>query len=97
MAIHTHIISGYARPIGRSNRYRAECGALVDGKWHARDGQPSCPDCARLAKEDAETSRMLSQLQSVTEAQAAAHFGGPPVKTTLGDTLAGYRLKGRTR
>ena len=80
MAIITHLISGYARPIAHSNRYMAECGLIVDGARHAKDGQPTCPDCARIAAEDAETASLLNQVQTMSPQERTEHFSGAPVK-----------------
>ena len=88
----THRISGHARPVGR-NQYRAECGLLVDGTSDARDGRPSCLECAAFDDEDAQTAQSLSQIQLMTPAQLAEHFGGDPVEIKSADTLAGYRRR----
>lgn len=84
----THLIAASARPVGR-NQYRADCGELVDGRSHARNAAPTCPDCAALAEEDErETMRVAAMLSTPPE---------HPVKSTYGDPLAGYRPKGSRR
>lgn len=56
----THLIPCTARAVNR-NQFRALCGALVDGSSHARDGKPTCDDCAAIDEED---ERQLALLRS---------------------------------
>jgi hypothetical protein len=58
----THLINGYARPVGKTH-YRAECGQLVDGSAHAREGKPTCPDCAAIQEDDEATAKALGVFQ----------------------------------
>ncbi|MDP3767056.1 MAG: hypothetical protein Q8S13_03500 [Dehalococcoidia bacterium] len=56
----THLIPATADAVRRRDRtYRALCRRIVPEATHARDGHPTCPDCARI---DAEDSRALDAL-----------------------------------
>lgn len=66
----THLIQATARAV-QKNQFRALCGELVDGAEHARDGVPTCPECARLDAEDEASILALSQATQES-------FGGPP-------------------
>ena len=58
----THLIPATAEAVRRRARcYRALCGQIVPEATHARDGHPSCPECARI---DAEDAHALDEIRS---------------------------------
>lgn len=81
----THIIPAFAHATVHE-KFRTLCGALVDGWEHAANGDPTCPECARL---DAEDERSLLALSQST----AQDFGGPPEKPRHFNPTRGYRRR----